>query len=208
MFSRNVTERKERKKLPLWYRAVSAAVTTIAVVAVCFCLVLALIAKAGEGGKQIFGYVVLRVESGSMEPTLAVGDVLLFDACDGTEVREGDIVVFRAPYGTYEGRFVTHRVTEVSVSGDGEVLIRTKGDAASGQDSWTLTAGDIVGVYEKTLPVITDVSAFLQSAGGSMLVIGLPLILLVVVFVADKILSDRMAAKEKGEKADASSAGE
>lgn len=198
MFTRNAAKAAERKKLPVWYRAVSATVTAVMVAVVCFCVVLALIARAGEGGKQLFGYVILRVESGSMEPTLSVGDVVLFTACDGESVEAGDIIVFRAPYGEYEGMLITHRVTEAVKDDDG-VAIRTKGDAAAGQDSWTLRADDVVGKYEKTMPVITDVSAFLQSSGGTMLVIGLPIILLVAVFVADGIVSERMTEKIKRE---------
>lgn len=40
MFSRNGADKNERKKLPLWYRAVSLVLTVAAIAAVCFALCL------------------------------------------------------------------------------------------------------------------------------------------------------------------------
>lgn len=200
MFSRNGADKNERKKLPLWYRAVSLVLTVAAIAAVCFCVALVLVAKAGEDGREVFGYVILKVQSGSMEPTLSAGDVILCDAYEGGDISVGDVVTFTAPRGAYAGMLITHRVTEIVTEDGEEVGFRTKGDAADGTDTWTLTRDDIVGVYERKMPVVTNVSGFMGSAGGMMLVIGLPIILLVAVLLADGALSRYLAAKadEKG----------
>lgn len=198
MFSRNGADKNERKKLPLWYRAVSLVLTVAAIAAVCFCVVLVLVAKAGEDGREVFGYVILKVQSGSMEPTLSAGDVILCDAYEGGDISVGDVVTFTAPRGAYAGMLITHRVTEIVTEDGEEVGFRTKSDAADGTDTWTLTRDDIVGVYERKMPVVTSVSGFMGSAGGMMLVIGLPIILLVVVLLADGALSRYLAAKADG----------
>lgn len=171
-----------------------------------FCVALVLVAKAGEDGREVFGYVILKVQSGSMEPTLSAGDVILCDAYEGGDISVGDVVTFTAPRGAYAGMLITHRVTEIVTEDGEEVGFRTKGDAADGTDTWTLTRDDIVGVYERKMPVVTNVSGFMGSAGGMMLVIGLPIILLVAVLLADGALSRYLAAKadersaeEKGE---------
>ena len=116
MFGRTPKEKEERRRLPLWYRAVSFSVTLLAVAAVCFCGVLAIIARMGEEGKSVFGTVILRVESESMEPTFLAGDVLAFSEYDGGELSEGDIVVFRAPYGDYSDKLMT-KVEELGMVG-------------------------------------------------------------------------------------------
>lgn len=191
MFGRTPKEKEERRRLPLWYRAVSFSVTLLAVAAVCFCGVLAIIARIGEEGKSVFGTVILRVESESMEPTFLAGDVLAFSEYDGGELSEGDIVVFRAPYGVYEGLLITHRIVGVAEK-DGEAVYTTRGDAAQNPDTWELGGEDIVGVFEKKLPLVTDVAGYISSAAGSMLVIGLPVLLLIGVLLADSLLSKQL----------------
>ena len=190
MPARNVRSREERRKLPQWYRAFSAALTVLAVAAVCFCGVLALIARMSDAGDPVLGNIILTVRSGSMAPAIETGDVLLFDAYDGG-AEERDIVVFRAPSGAYEGELITHRIVRAKTV-DGEKVYFTKGDAAASEDAWTLGDGDIVGVYRKKLPLIADVAGHMRTAGGRMLVIGLPILLLAAVFIADFALSEKL----------------
>lgn len=191
MSARNVRSREERRKLPSWYRAFSAALTVLAVAAVCFCGVLALVARMSDAGDPVFGNIILTVRSGSMAPAIETGDVLLFDAYDGEGAEEGEIVVFRAPSGAYEGELITHRIVRAETV-DGERVYFTKGDAASNEDAWTLGDGDIVGVYRKKLPLIADVAGHMRTAGGRMLVIGLPILLLAAVFIADFAVSEKL----------------
>ena len=153
MFTGTSAKKEERKKLPVWYRALSAVLTALAVIAVCFCVVLAFISSSGEKGS-----------------------------------------------GAYEGSLVTHRISSISEE-DGESVYRTKGDAAPSEDVWTLRAEDIVGVYSRELPLVADVSRHMQSAGGRMLVIGLPVLLLAAVLIADAVLS-RKLAKQKSAPSD------
>lgn len=199
MPARNVRSREERRKLPQWYRAFSAALTVLAVAAVCFCGVLALIARMSDAGDPVLGNIILTVRSGSMAPAIETGDVLLFDAYDGG-AEEGDIVVFRAPSGAYEGELITHRIVRAETV-DGEKVYFTKGDAAASEDAWTLGDGDIVGVYRKKLPLIADVAGHMRTAGGRMLVIGLPILLLAAVFIADFALSEKLLQRAEERKA-------
>lgn len=83
------------------------------------------------------GYAVLEVVSGSMEPEIYIGDIVVID----TKVKEykiGDIVTF---YDT-EGSFVTHRI--ISIEGDQMV---TRGDNNNVDDNPTNTS-EIVGKYK------------------------------------------------------------
>lgn len=180
----------------MWYRALSAALMLLAVAAVCFCGGLALVARMGDAGDPILGAVVLRVDSGSMQPALEQGDVVLFDVYDGEGLSAGDIVLFVAPSGAHKGERITHRILRVTETEEGKVYV-TKGDAAATEDAWTLTDSDIEGVYVKQLPLVADVAGYMQSAGGRMLVIGLPLILLAAVFIADSVVAGKLAEAEK-----------
>ena len=205
VLSRRAEDREERKRLPMWYRVVSLALTLLTLAALCFSCALAIMARMGEDGNGAFGHRIMKVSSESMLPTFSQGDVLLFSAYDKEGLEEGEIVHFKAPYGAFEGRYITHRVVEAVKTGEGRTY-RTRGDAA-GLDTWTLTDEDIVGVFEKKMPLVTDVSRYISSSAGMMLVIGLPVILFVAVILADSLLSKKLAAaapsekKERGEDA-------
>jgi signal peptidase len=68
------------------------------------------------------------VSSGSMEPVLKVNDVLIVrDGESWEELNVGDIIVFNRPEGG--DRVIVHRIVDTDVDGDGEMMIRTKGDA-------------------------------------------------------------------------------
>ncbi len=84
----------------------------------------------------INGYTVLEVVSGSMEPTIYKGDMIVID----TKVKEyhkGDIITF---YDS-EGSFVTHRIVSIN-----ETEMITKGDNNNTNDEATSTS-KIVGKY-------------------------------------------------------------
>lgn len=191
MSGRHSQRREARKKLPVWYRCLSAALTVCAVAAVLFCGLLAIAARAGDEGGGFLGGIIVKVDSGSMSPTFTPGEVLLFSAYGGEALDEGDIVLFRAPSGPLAGERITHRI-----AGTAEDGYFTRGDAADGADDWIVTSGDIEGVFERKLPLVTGVSEYMRSAGGRMLVIGLPVILLVAVLIADAALSQKLAPKE------------
>lgn len=95
--------KEERKLLPVWYRVLSLVLTIAAIGVAVFAFGTVLVSRASEDGSNLFGYVVLTVESGSMSPALEEGDVIAGRAYDGGELVVGDIVTFRAPSGVSRG---------------------------------------------------------------------------------------------------------
>ncbi len=84
------------------------------------------------GGKSI-----LEVVSGSMEPEINIGDLIIIDTLD-KDYHEKDIVTF---YDT-EDTFVTHRIVSIN-----EDEIITKGDSNNSEDG-VITKDKIVGKYK------------------------------------------------------------
>ena len=81
------------------------------------------------------GFSSAAVRTGSMEPTIAAGDYIV--TLSRGEYEEGDVVMFRDPYGGY----TTHRI----VGGSAEGFL-TAGDANNGSvDPWRVGQEDIVG---------------------------------------------------------------
>lgn len=85
----------------------------------------------------INGYGTLEVISGSMEPTIDVGDLIIVNT-KYDELKENDIITFYDE----KGSFVTHRIIEIK---DGEYI--TKGDNNNSEDQGTINKDDIVAKY-------------------------------------------------------------
>lgn len=83
---------------------------------------------------KIFGFSVLRVESGSMEDTLSIGDIIIIKEC--VDYRIGDIVT----YNVNDEYLVTHRIIEKE---NGQFV--TKGDNNNTKDNVKVTKDNIEG---------------------------------------------------------------
>lgn len=103
---------------------------------------------------SVLGYSVMRVETGSMVPTLPIGSFVVTRAPDDpAALKEGVIVTFRRS----DGMVVTHRIIDVLAAEDGGVLYQTKGDnPQNSPDSEYLTPDRVIGAYafRVTLPSV------------------------------------------------------
>lgn len=88
----------------------------------------------------INGMGILEVVSGSMEPVINIGDLIVIDTKD-KKYEVGKVITF---YDS-NGNFVTHRIIEVL-----DDYVITQGDANNAIDEATLKE-DIVGVYQYKL---------------------------------------------------------
>jgi signal peptidase len=82
------------------------------------------------------GYRPVVVYSGSMEPALGASSLAFVESVPATRVDIGDVVTFADPY--QPGRLVTHRIVEVVERPEGGLAYRTKGDANTARDPWTI----------------------------------------------------------------------
>lgn len=92
----------------------------------------------------LFGWSPMAISSGSMQPHIDIGDVVVVDPYDGRDLDPGIIVTYHEA-----GRLVTHRIVEVT--DDGYV---TKGDANRQPDSTTLVSDNIVGIGRVLAPYV------------------------------------------------------
>lgn len=97
---------------------------------------------------------ILAVASGSMEPILYKGDLILIEGVEhiseiqvGTKDSEtpGDIIVFDEPGISTE--LIIHRAVTRIDNGDGTYSFKTWGDNNSYQDWWEVDENAIVGKY-------------------------------------------------------------
>lgn len=128
---------------------------------------------------SLFGFSMLTVLTGSMEPTLPESSLILVRQTDPSQIREGDIITFYTSIAGYDGVVNTHRVTEVT-SDEGSIAFRTQGDANPLVDSSLVHGEQVVGsVFFHSL-ILGVIVSFLRKPFVFFLIILIPLLLVVV----------------------------
>ncbi len=94
------------------------------------------------------GFKPFVIASGSMEPSINMGDVVLMSYDSIRNVHVGDIIAY-----AISNRIVVHRVVEV-YNESGEIYLKTKGDANSGADPGLVTEKMFLGKISYTIPRI------------------------------------------------------
>lgn len=122
-------------------------------------------------GPLVFHGRTFAVLSGSMQPTLGVGDLVLEKRIAAPDIHVGDIVTFRSPEDG--SKLITHRVRRVAIS-DGIVKVTTKGDANLSVERWTIPADGTMGRAVGRVPKIGYLLVWTRSTPGRLLLIVLP----------------------------------
>ena len=120
-----------------------------------------------------FGVGSAVVLSGSMEPEISVGDLLIITEAQSYQV--GDVVVFQ------DGRSsVTHRIVSIS-----EDKVVTRGDANNTEDA-PITLEQIKGKVTMVIPLIGYAINLIKTPVGTICVLALAVFLLESSFGAEK----------------------
>lgn len=135
-------------------------------------VILTLVSKLGKSN-SILGFTPLKVLSGSMEPSIKTGDLIVVKAIPDSNIEEGDIITFK----TNPDTFVTHRVVEVFDQDENSVF-KTKGDANNVEDKELVKGQDVLGRYVFRLPAFGYISDFISTPKGFMLLFLLPMLIL------------------------------
>jgi signal peptidase I len=131
-----------------WSRALSVAMSIV--VAGVLALAVAVVVAP-----KVLGAVPLTVLSGSMEPGLSPGDVVVVRPVAAEDIRVGDVVTFQPV--SDDPSLVTHRVVGLGVSGTGESTFTTRGDA-NGADDEPVVADQVMGRVAYSVPLVGHVT--------------------------------------------------
>jgi signal peptidase len=124
---------------------------------------------------NLFGMRDLTVLSGSMEPTIHTGDVVVERQISPLDVRIGDVVSFKDPEDP--GVLITHRVQDIQVR-DGLVEFVTRGDANTGVERWKMSADGTIGRVEYHVWRLGYLLYWIRGRLGRLLLVVLPALLL------------------------------
>jgi len=122
-----------------------------------------------------FGWKVDAVFSGSMEPGLKLGSVVVTRPVEAEEIKAGDIITFYSPLNE---KLMSHRV--VAVEHGSSFHFQTKGDASEDADPFVVPAENVVGKVCLHLPYFGYVTQFVKTPLGFLLTICLPGLVVIV----------------------------
>lgn len=150
-----------------------------------FVLVLASSFLPIPGAAKIF-----TVRSGSMEPAIRTGSIILVRAADTYHV--GDIISI-ALKG--DAKTITHRVVAIHDTDSGPVF-ETKGDNNEEADQEQVPARAVIGKTLFTIPWLGYIVAYAQTKQGFLLLIAVPALLIIIGEVL-AIIREARLMKEK-----------
>lgn len=107
---------------------------------------------------NIKGYQLKSVQSGSMEPAIQTGSMIVVKQIDDPlTLEKGDVISFH----NQKEQLITHRIEEVIQEG---VLFKTKGDHNKAADRDLVEARQIAAQYTgTTIPYIGYIAFYIQS---------------------------------------------
>ena len=126
------------------------------------------------------------VYTGSMEPAVPVGSVVVIKPVGSETLKIGDIITFKL----LEPPSITHRI--VNMTSEGFI---TKGDANEEPDIWTVKKENVVGKVEMIMPYVGYLGAFVKTPLGFITLIIMPAGTLIVLEMVRIIVETRKNQK-------------
>ncbi len=149
---------------------------------------------------NIFGFSVMRVQTGSMEPELRVGSIVITRHVPQEEISVGDIISFYSIDPGLNNQVETHRIVEEHYVGKEREYI-TKGDANQADDSYPVIYRNVIGKVIGNLGVASgSVIGILQNKNVILFLIIIPLVFITfseAVNLVNLVIESRKTAKEE-----------
>ena len=125
-------------------------------------------------------YGAYVIVSGSMEPLIKIKDAVLIKRVDSdNELKQGDVVTYRATDPTYYGILITHRIVDIKEE-NGKKIYVTKGDHNETVDRSPIDFNQITGKVVMRIPKIGYIKYFLVSSYGWIIAIVIPSLLVII----------------------------
>ncbi len=140
---------------------------------------------------------ILSVISGSMEPTIKTGSVILIKPV--AEYQVDDIITFMTPNAKKKDDYTTHRIHTINNSTGPEIFV-TKGDANDLPDSQTITKDKILGKYYGNIPYLGYLISYIKTLPGLLCIIILPALIIIIEEAKNIHKETKQIIKNKREK--------
>ena len=149
-----------------------------------------------------FGYSFSVVITGSMEPDIHVGELLVVRKTDIEEIEIGDDILFISKSGVVAGQHIVHRVIDKGTDEKG-LWLQTKGTHNAGPDEALVRSDNFVGkavahsvFWGKIFSFLTNTEALMMLA---VLVLAAPFALKQILRIVRATKTDETEGKEEKE---------
>jgi len=115
--------------------------------------------------------------SGSMEPAIPIGSIVIIKDASAQDVRVNDVLAFKT-----EGTNVIHRVIEIT-NEDSTLYFKTKGDANEDPDPGLVGEDQIMGKLLLVIPFYGYLINFARTPFGFLSLVMIPAILFIIIEV-------------------------
>ncbi|MBN2074493.1 MAG: signal peptidase I [Dehalococcoidales bacterium] len=139
------------------------------------------------------GWSVNSVVSGSMEPALGKGSLIVTRPVDPKELEAGDIILFSSPISSKT--MITHRIIDVDYNS--LLSLRTQGDANLNPDPYRVPGQNVIGKVVLHVPSIGYFTEFVKKPAGF---ITLSVVPSVIIFALYAMIIWREIAKNKSQR--------
>ncbi|HNZ41461.1 MAG TPA: signal peptidase I [Clostridia bacterium] len=143
----------------------------------------------------IFGYSVMNIIAGSMEPVIPKNTFILIKQVDPEQLQVGDVITFYSSDPLIQGLPNTHRIFDIVVE-NGQKFFVTKGDANAIPDSYNVGFDDVIGVYVRNIISLGKIGLIFQNKSIVFVLLVVPA---AVLFIMEIINLTKTAAKVKQE---------
>lgn len=166
-------------------RSVLKKISNVILVIVIFILAaviaITVITRITGNTPTLFGYSVLRVSTGSMEPELMVGDVILTKEVDDVNsLAVGDVITYKGTIGEYADMLITHQIVKAPYEENGTTYVVTKGIANDIEDQ-PVEASRISSKLVCKIPFLDWLYSFFLTPWGLLVAI----LLIIVAFAGE-----------------------
>lgn len=169
-------------------KIISASVTALLIATIAFCLIV-VVQVLSKGYVSIGGKSFFKVVTGSMEPNLSIGELIMTDDVKIDDLKLGDVISFRSQESDMYGVIITHRVVDISKTSEGKTVLLTKGDNNLSADGGYVYETNYVGkvIWSSGGSTFSSIFTFISGSYGFFACIVFPSILIFAFMLSSSI---------------------
>jgi signal peptidase len=130
------------------------------------------------------------VYTGSMEPAIPVGSIVVIKPANPDTLKVGDIICFKTE--AESPITVTHRIIGITSQG-----FITKGDANEDPDQWIIKKENIIGKVIAVIPLLGYIGYFVRTPIGFILLIIIPATIIIIMEIKNIIKELKKTMREQ-----------
>lgn len=162
---------------------------TIKIILTVFIVILAsviIVQRVSNNKLTIGGIQIFTIISESMVPKYQIGDMLIAQRVEASNLKVGDDLVYIGKVGDFKNKIVTHQIINIGTNEKGEYEFLTKGIANDAEDP-LVNQSQIYGKVIYKSVILSWCSKLINNMYGFYFVIFVPMVILIFIEVLQEI---------------------